>query len=303
MSKKITRGKDGKLYYGKGTQGGVAPQPPQLIAVPNLNLPASPNSSPAPSHIPAAAVSVSEGDTTQAKRTKLQQEMYTYLQQTNAAQAPKTQAILDILVSRKNGIHRCCLREELRTRGIDVGQPAAHIRDLRNAGVNIPKQSLSTCPIHGRSETLDKLFTPYITGDSYARAKYTAEEILAIRGIIGSNDAFTQRPTTNIEIDHRIPVARMRVSELLKEEKVDISNPEAVKERYQPLTRDNNLYKSRTCEKCVEFGVKPTVFLGLNIPKKRFGGGEPFDEKTNGCGTCPYAHPEPFFEFVNNALQ
>lgn len=292
MGKKITKGKDGKLYYGKGTQGGLAPQPPQIAALPNT-----------PKNVVVNAAAVPSGEQTQAKRTKLQQEMYTYLQQTNAAQAPKTQAILNILVANKNGIHRCCLREELRKQGIDVGQPAAHIRDLRNAGVNIPKQSPSTCPIHNKSETLDRLFTPYITGDSYARAKYTAEEILVIRGIIGSNDAFTQRPTTNIEIDHRIPVARMRVSELLKEEKVDISNPEAVKERYQPLTRDNNLYKSRTCEKCVEFGVKPKVFLGLNIPKKGFGGGEPFDENTNGCGTCPYAHPEKFFEFVNNALQ
>jgi hypothetical protein len=291
MGKKITKGKDGKLYYGKGTQGGLAPQPPQLSNI------ASPQSS-----VPRVEEN-KIGQVNQPKRTKLQQEMYTYLKETKAAQSPKTQAILDILVSHKNGIHRCCLREELRNQGIDVGQPAAHIRDLRNAGVNIPKQSLSVCPVHNKSETLDKIFTPYITGDSYARAKYTTEEIFAIRAIIGNQDAFTKRPTTNIEIDHRIPVSRMRVSELLEEEKVDISNPEAVKERYQPLTRDNNLYKSRVCEKCVETNVKPSVFLGLTISKKEFGGGEPFEEKTNGCGTCPYAHPENFFDFVNNALK
>lgn len=290
MSKKITKGKDGKLYYGKGTQGGLAPQPPQL--------PAPAKSKPDTLNSPTINL---EGKPL-IRRTKLQQEMYTYLAQTKTAQSPKTQAILDILVSHKEGMHRCCLREELRNQGIDVGQPAAHIRELRNAGVNIPKQSLSACPVHNKSETLDKLFTPYITGDSYARAKYTAEEISAIRNIIGSDDAFTQRPTTNIEIDHRIPVARLRVSELLEEEKVDISNHEAVKERYQPLTRDNNLYKSRVCEKCVETNVKPSVFLGLTISKKQFGGGETFNEKTNGCNTCPYAYPEQFFKFVNEAL-
>lgn len=38
MNKKITRGKDGKLYNGKGTQGGLAPVPPAVVSPINEQL-------------------------------------------------------------------------------------------------------------------------------------------------------------------------------------------------------------------------------------------------------------------------
>lgn len=293
MAKKLTTGKDGKTYYGKGTKGGLAPTDPSSVAAPALpSLPKVPSSKTSTAAVSAASLTAN----TQSPAVR---KMYSYLEKTKAAQSPTTQAILGVLVSKKEGVYRCCLRVELANQGIDAGQPASQIRDLRNAGVNIPKQARSICPVHNKLETLDQLFTPYITGDSYARAKYSPAEIAAIRAIIGNEDAFTARPTTNIEIDHRIPVARMRVSDLLKEDKVDITNAEEVKKRYQPLTRDNNLHKSRVCEKCVETNTKPTVFIGrIGIPSK-LGGGLPFAEGKNDCSTCPFAHPEAFMSKVS----
>lgn len=44
---KFTKGKDGKMYYGKGTQGGLAPMPPTFNSAPGIpELPTAPRTSP-----------------------------------------------------------------------------------------------------------------------------------------------------------------------------------------------------------------------------------------------------------------
>lgn len=221
-----------------------------------------------------------------------------YLKEGKKAQAATTQAILKILLAHPSGVLRCCLRDELKKQGIDIGQPAAQIRDLRNAGVNIPKLKKEKCSIHSKTDTIDKVVSPYITGNDYARAKYTPSEITAIRKILNDTDAFTQiKTTTNPEIDHRVPVGRMRTTDESIEAKVDVSNVAEVKDQYQLLTRDTNLYKSRVCERCVENGIKPNKFLGITIPKE-IGGGELYVEGKNDCNTCPFAYPENFMSKV-----
>ena len=94
-----------------------------------------------------------------------------YLKETNRAQAKKTQVVLKILLNYPEGLPRCCLREALREKGIDVGQPAAQVRDLRSAGVNIPILTKAKCAIHNKSVTIDHIQTPYIVGNEYASAK------------------------------------------------------------------------------------------------------------------------------------
>lgn len=218
-----------------------------------------------------------------------------YLQESKRAQSPKTQAVLKILGVNPTGLFRCCLRASLHEQGIDVGQPAAQIRDLRSAGVNIPKQpSKGYCETHQRVDTLDMLDTPYLSGNEYARANYSPKEIKAIQSLLGETDAFTMiKTSTQLEVDHRIPVGRMMLSEEDIETKVNVTDFEAVNRQYQLLTRESNLYKSRVCERCVETDTKPSVFMGIPVPKS-IGGGEPFVEKKNDCSTCPFAFPENF---------
>lgn len=221
-----------------------------------------------------------------------------YLKDSRRVQSAKPQAILSILLDNPDGVIRCCLREKLREQGLDLGQPAGQIRDLRNAGVNIPTSTREVCTIHNRNDTKDVLLKPYITGNDYARAVYSPAQITKIRKILDNRDAFTQiRATTNPEIDHRIPVGRRRAVGQNVETKVDVANPEEVRNTYQILTRDTNLYKSRLCEKCVAEDKKPTVFLGIPIPKS-IGGGQPFVEGKNDCTTCPFAFPEKFREHL-----
>jgi hypothetical protein len=226
------------------------------------------------------------------------QDLLSYLKESNFAQGFKSQEVLKIILDSPNGITRCCLRSKLINKGIDVGQIAGQVRELRNAGVNIPKSKKRKCLVHKRTDTVDRVDYPYITGNDYARAKYTPKEISSIRSILDRKDSFTQiRVTTNPEIDHRIPVARMLISDESIEKKVDVKNVSEVKDKYQLLSRDNNLYKSRVCEKCISSNKKPNMFLGIKIPEK-IGGGLEFVKSENDCTSCPFAYPEKFLEKV-----
>lgn len=223
-------------------------------------------------------------------------ELLKYLKDAGLVQGNKTQSILAILLDNPDGILRCCMREEILNNNLDIGQAAGHIRFLRDAGVNIPKVKRVRCDVHNVTETKDKIVQPYITGNAYARATYTPKEFATIRKTLGHRDAFTGiHSTTNPEVDHRIPVTRLKQLDGHQEAKVDVSNPAAVKEQYQLLTRDNNLYKSRICEKCVKTNKKPSKFLSIKIPVS-IGGGQTYDKDRNNCFSCPLAYPEKFLE-------
>jgi hypothetical protein len=226
------------------------------------------------------------------------EDLFKYLKELNFAQGFKSQEVLRIILENPNGIARCCLNSKLTDNGVYIGQIAAQVRELRNAGVNIPKGNRRKCSVHNTNDTFDKISFPYITGNNYARAIYSPGEISKIRNTLDDRDSFTQiRVTTNPEIDHRIPVARMLISDESFEKKVDVSNVSEVKNQYQLLSRDNNLYKSRVCEKCITNNKKPDMFLGIKIPE-RIGGGLKFVQNENDCTSCPFAHPEKFLEKV-----
>jgi hypothetical protein len=227
-------------------------------------------------------------------------DLLAYLKEAGLVQGNKTQSILAILLDYPDGILRCCMREEILKRNLDIGQAAGHIRFLRDAGVNIPRVKRQRCEVHSVTETKDKVVEPYLTGNAYARATYSPKEFATIRKILGHRDAFTGiHSTTNPEVDHRLPVTRLKELEGSQEAKVDVKNPEEVKNQYQLLTRDNNLYKSRVCEKCVKTNNKPDRFLSIKIPVS-IGGGKPYDKDTNNCFSCPLAYPETFLESLEH---
>jgi hypothetical protein len=221
-------------------------------------------------------------------------ELLLWLKEAKLVQGSKTQSVLNILFENPDGILRCCLREEIINRNLDIGQPAGHIRFLRDAGINIPKVKRVRCDVHNVTETKDKIDHPYLTGNAYARATYSPKEFGIIRKTLGVRDAFTDiHTTTNLEIDHRIPVTRLKQLDGSKESKVNVEKPDDIRLKYQLLTRENNLYKSRVCEVCVETDTKPDKFLKIKIPVS-IGGGQRFDVNTNNCSNCPLAYPDDF---------
>ena len=58
---------------------------------------------------------------------------------------------------------------------------AAQIRELRSAGVNIPKLPKAYCAIHKIKDTLDRVDLPYLTGNDYLRVNYTLQESFYIK--------------------------------------------------------------------------------------------------------------------------
>lgn len=223
-------------------------------------------------------------------------ELLHHLKEANLVQGNKTQSILAILLEYPDGILRCCMREEIIKRNLDIGQAAGHVRFLRDAGVNIPKLKRVRCEVHNVTETKDVIEQPYLTGNAYARATYSPKEFGIIRKTLGVRDAFTDiHTTTNLEVDHRIPVTRLKHLDGVKESKVDVTNPESIKDQYQLLTRENNLYKSRVCEKCVKTNKKPDKFLAIKIPVS-IGGGQEYNKDSNSCFSCPLAYPEKFLK-------
>lgn len=231
-------------------------------------------------------------------KVETKEDLILYLKESSLAQAPKTQAILNILLENPSGVLRCCLRDKLRERKIDIGQPAAQIRNLRSSGLNIPKLAKSYCEVHKVLETMDRIDSPYLTGNDYLRINHTPKDALLIRRALGERDAFTGiKVSTALEIDHRVPIGRKRVSEETKENKVDANDSSAINTRYQVLTRENNLYKSRICEKCVKENVKPAFFLKIGIPES-IGGGQVYIDGANDCSNCPFAYPEAFTDKI-----
>ena len=292
---RISRDKDGKTRVAKGDKSGLGGQyAPDVLKLRN-----------AENRMKEFSNILNEKTETSSKNigvVSTPDELLQYLKNAKAAQANKTQAVLKLLLEHPEGLTRCCLTDKLRQKGILVGQLAAQVRELRRAGVNIPKNQNGQCLIHNNSSvTLDIIVKPYIAGNDYARAKYTSKELATMRKIFDDTDAFTGiRSSTNMEVDHRIPVGRMAVSDESIETKVDVSDVNAVKEKYQLLTREMNLHKSRVCEKCVETNIKPSVFLGIPVPRVA-GGGEPFVDGKNDCSTCPYAFPEKFIAKLQHA--
>lgn len=99
----------------------------------------------------------------------------------------------------------------------------------------------------------------------------------------------------SIEVDHRIPEIRWRVSE----EKLpdDLTNKE-IREKYMLLVREHNLLKSRNCEKCKKTGIRQYL-LGIRF---FYRGNKKYNNKL-GCVGCGWYNPERWKEELNKLIE
>ncbi|TCK98454.1 ICEA protein [Natranaerovirga hydrolytica] len=110
-------------------------------------------------------------------------------------------------------------------------------------------------------------------------------------------DAYSLRKeaATRLEIDHREPQVRWKHNEDTND--VNMSE-EAIEKKFMLLTRENNLLKSRKCEKCAETGMRP---IGYNIDFYYKGNGY-YDEQI-GCQGCFWYNPDKWREAINEQLK
>ena len=103
-----------------------------------------------------------------------------------------------------------------------------------------------------------------------------------------------------LEVDHRFPQVRWSKDEEYDE---NMSDEELLK-KFQLLTREHNLWKSRYCEKCFKSGERGT-FIGI----KYFAhGGSTWDtnispDDERGCQGCFWFDPENWRNSLNNKIK
>lgn len=180
-------------------------------------------------------------------------------------------------------------------------QPAKALQIMRQEGFQLEKEGSNWekrmfCPVckkktpHRRLISLERQNTDITRGSLPEKLKER------IRKFYDNRDEITGSSVTGrtLEVDHRIPQVRWKEKE--KDWDVDMPNEE-IEENFMTLSRENNLLKSRFCEKCKQTGKKQP-FLGI---KFFFVGKEEYEEKI-GCYGCGWHNPRKWKEELNKLI-
>lgn len=180
-------------------------------------------------------------------------------------------------------------------------QPAKAIQIIRQHGYDIENKTIlcSTCrdkTVHRRLISLEPTNVPI---NRLALSPKLRKRVL---DLYRNTESVTLREETPnlLEVDHRFPQVRWSQPESFNE---DMSDDE-LKKRFQLLTRANNLWKSRYCERCKESNMRGT-FIDI---KYFYKGSATWDAKIpaddeRGCEGCFWYSPELWRESLNQLIQ
>ncbi len=186
-----------------------------------------------------------------------------------------------------------CARHEL-----PGTQPAKAIQIIRQNGFKIENKTIycKQCKertVHRRMVSLEKerVFT---------RSKLPTKLKQKVKEYYKNTEAVTLRadfPPNMLEVDHRFPQVRWGGQE--PDNPIDMSNLQ-IEKRFMLLTRANNLWKSRYCERCYKTGMRGT-FPGIDF---FYQGSEEWDKQIdshdlNGCEGCFWYNPEKWRKALN----
>lgn len=181
-------------------------------------------------------------------------------------------------------------------------QPAAIIRDLRRKGFEIETASIKcgggpkNCEKCGEKTTHYRLVDIKPINSPIERSNLPNWLVNRIFKIYDFREAITNRKRhpKDLTIDHRIPNIRWNSSE--EQYTRDIKDKEIV-EKFQLLTNEDNLWKSRMCERCKDIGIRQP-FLDINYFYK---GDEIYDSEL-GCDGCGWFNPQIWKELLNKLI-
>lgn len=139
-------------------------------------------------------------------------------------------------------------------------QPAKALQIMRQEGFQFEKDGQNWekrmfCKVCNKTTPHRKLKFLKREDDITTRGKFPAKLKEKIRKYYGNKDEITGSSITGrtAEIDHRIP--QIRWVEKEKDWDISMSNSE-IENNFMILSRENNLLKSRFCEKCVRIGKR-----------------------------------------------
>lgn len=180
-------------------------------------------------------------------------------------------------------------------------QPAKPLQIMRQDGFQMEKvgsnwEKRIFCKKCGRKTPHRRLTSLERKETIISRGKLPEKLKKRIRKIYNNKDEITGGSITSRapEVDHRIP--QIRWVEKERDWDVGMSNEE-IEKNFMILSRENNLLKSRACEKCVRTGKRQPL-LGIKFFSK---GNEEY-KKDFGCEGCPWHNPKKWKEELNEKL-
>lgn len=180
-------------------------------------------------------------------------------------------------------------------------QPAKAIQIIRQYGYDIENKTIlcEICKdktVHRRLTSVEPVNLPI---NRLALSQNLRKRVL---NLYNNTEAITLRQETPnlLEVDHRFPQVRWSAPESFDENMSD----EELKNRFQLLTRANNLWKSRYCERCKITSERGT-FIGI---KYFYEGDERWDENIpdddeRGCEGCFWYNPDKWRKSLNDLIQ
>lgn len=180
-------------------------------------------------------------------------------------------------------------------------QPAKAIQVIGQYGFQIQKKTLH-CPVCKYKTVHRRLISTEPVALSFVRLQLPAKLRRRVLQHYRNTEAITLRQMLPnlLEVDHRFPQVRWAQDETYDPE----MSEEQIHRKFQLLTREHNLWKSRFCERCKQTRERGT-FIGINYFYK---GGEIWnpnvaDDDERGCLGCFWYDPETWRNSLNSELK
>jgi len=179
-------------------------------------------------------------------------------------------------------------------------QPAKAIQIIRQHGFSIENKTMF-CLVCNDKTVHRRLVSLQPIRDSFVRLQIPQELRRRILSYYKNIEAITLRElvANQLEIDHRFPQVRWAQDE---EFELDMSDEEIYR-RFQLLTRENNLWKSRYCERCKTTGERGT-FIGIDFFAEGDSQWNPSisENDERGCYGCFWYNPDAWRTALNLLL-
>ncbi|HUS73894.1 MAG TPA: hypothetical protein VMY06_12595 [Sedimentisphaerales bacterium] len=179
-------------------------------------------------------------------------------------------------------------------------QPAKAIQIIRHHGFRIENSTIY-CDSCGYKTVHRRLLSTEPEKASFVRLQLPGQLRKRVLKHYQNIEAITLREMlpNQLEVDHRFPQVRWSEDESYDPE----MSEQDLHSKFQLLTRQHNLWKSRYCERCVQAGERGT-FIGINF---FYEGGPRWDRQyescdERGCRGCFWYNPELWREALNELI-
>lgn len=180
-------------------------------------------------------------------------------------------------------------------------QPAKAIQIIRQNGYEVEKRT-QHCARCDERTVHRRLVSTSPSASSVARSALPEKLKGRVKTLFKNIEAITQRTyeANQLEVDHRFPQVRWSSPEAMNDPNMSDADITA---KFQLLTRQHNLWKSRYCEACLKTGRRGT-YIGIEY---FYEGGliwpediHPDDER--GCIGCFWYDPEKWRQSLNQLV-